>query len=149
MNNLTNTELKVLELVKLGLSNRQIAKQLHYSYYTIRASVSCIISKLGAKNRTHAVFLCYYNPQKQFEFDFYITRREFEVLKFVVLGFNNREISKILGISKPTAKAYVNSLLDKTDTHNRTKLTYYMAQAGYNPFTNLTYNEVPASYAKL
>lgn len=148
MNNLTNTELEILELVGLGYSNRQIAKQLHYSYYTIRKYVSDIICKLGAKNRTHAVFLYYFNPQNQFKFNFRITKREFEVLKLVVLGYNNREIAKMHGISKITAKAYVNSLLDKTDIHNRTKLTYYMAKEGYHPL-NPTYSEELASYVKL
>lgn len=136
MNNLTNSELEILELVGLGYSNRQIAKQLHYNYYAIRKYVSDIICKLGAKNRTHAVFLYYFNPQNQFKFNFRITKREFEVLKLVVLGYNNREIAKVHGISKITAKAYVSSLLGKTDLHNRTKFAYYMSKACYNLFNS-------------
>jgi DNA-binding NarL/FixJ family response regulator len=52
---LTAREQEVLELVALGLTNRQIAKRLFVSERTVKFHVSAILSKLGAGNRTEAV----------------------------------------------------------------------------------------------
>lgn len=52
INNLTNTELKVFELVKEGLSKSEIAKTLNVSYWTIKTHVKNINIKLGTKNMT-------------------------------------------------------------------------------------------------
>ena len=52
--NLTNRELKVLELVSYGYSNKKIADKLYVSTHTIKAHVSSLFSKIGAKNRVDA-----------------------------------------------------------------------------------------------
>jgi NarL family two-component system response regulator LiaR len=51
---LTDREREVLVLLAQGLSNKQIAKQVHRSQFTIRHHVSQIISKLDAANRAEA-----------------------------------------------------------------------------------------------
>jgi NarL family two-component system response regulator LiaR len=51
---LTPREKQVLALVADGFSNEAIAHQLVISSATVRHHVSACISKLGAKNRTHA-----------------------------------------------------------------------------------------------
>jgi DNA-binding NarL/FixJ family response regulator len=52
---LTRRELEVLELMKLGKSNRQIAEELVISPGTAKNHVEHIISKLGVSDRTQAV----------------------------------------------------------------------------------------------
>lgn len=54
-NPLTSQEVQVLGLVAQGLSNREIAGQLHFSDGTVRNYMTVILSKLGADNRTAAV----------------------------------------------------------------------------------------------
>jgi DNA-binding NarL/FixJ family response regulator len=51
---LTPQEYKVFHLMHLGLSNKQIAGQLHISPYTVGKHVQQILRKLGARNRTQA-----------------------------------------------------------------------------------------------
>ena len=52
---LTNLESQLLKLVAEGLSNKDIASQLHLSDGTVRNYMTSILSKLGAENRTAAV----------------------------------------------------------------------------------------------
>jgi DNA-binding NarL/FixJ family response regulator len=51
----TPRELRVLELVSLGMTNRAIAKRLLLSESTVRAHVRSISQKLGSQNRVQAV----------------------------------------------------------------------------------------------
>jgi DNA-binding NarL/FixJ family response regulator len=52
---LTERESQVLQLLALGLANKQIAQQLSISEHTVKFHVSSIYGKLGATNRTEAV----------------------------------------------------------------------------------------------
>jgi len=51
---LTEREVDVLKLVAHGLSNQEIAQQLHVGEGTVRFHVGNILSKLGLDNRTQA-----------------------------------------------------------------------------------------------
>ncbi len=53
-----------------------------------------------------------------------LTKRELEVFKLVCKGYNNKEIGKILYISSHTAKAHVNSIINKLSVRNRTQAAY-------------------------
>lgn len=55
--NLTSTQLRVLELLALGQSNKVIGSALDISDNTVRAHVSAILRALNATNRTEAVHL--------------------------------------------------------------------------------------------
>ena len=55
VNPLTPREFEVLGLVKLGLTNRQIAEKLVISVGTVKNHVEHIIQKLGTSDRTQAV----------------------------------------------------------------------------------------------
>jgi DNA-binding NarL/FixJ family response regulator len=59
MNNpeLTDRELEVLQLVARGMSNLEIGTTLNVSESTIKSNISRILSKLGAKDRTHATVI--------------------------------------------------------------------------------------------
>jgi DNA-binding CsgD family transcriptional regulator len=52
---ITRRELEILELVALGMSNREIAGKLFVSENTVKTHCSRAFDKLGAKRRTQAV----------------------------------------------------------------------------------------------
>lgn len=52
---LTPREIEVLRLIARGLGNKEVADVLGTAPGTIKAHVQSILSKLGAKDRTHAV----------------------------------------------------------------------------------------------
>ncbi len=51
----TSRELAVLELVRAGRRNREIAAVLHVSQDTVKTRLKNVMGKLCASNRTHAV----------------------------------------------------------------------------------------------
>ncbi|MDO5978676.1 LuxR C-terminal-related transcriptional regulator [Flavivirga spongiicola] len=55
---LTKRELEVLTLIKKGLTNGQIGKQLFIAERTVKFHVTAILSKLNANTRTEAVDIC-------------------------------------------------------------------------------------------
>jgi len=54
---ITARELEILELIALGLSNKEIAERVHVSENTVKTHSSRVFDKLGAKRRTQAVQL--------------------------------------------------------------------------------------------
>lgn len=56
-NRLTGREVEVLRLVARGLTNAEIAENLHLSEGTVRNHVSAIFSKLAVSDRTQAAIL--------------------------------------------------------------------------------------------
>jgi len=61
MEKLSTKEIRVLNLVKVGMTNKEIAKQLGMSISSVKLYVSAFIRKLGAKNRINAVYIAYLN----------------------------------------------------------------------------------------
>ena len=54
---LSPAELRVLHLIASGDANKEIATKLHLSEETVKGQVRNILSKLGAKDRTHAAMI--------------------------------------------------------------------------------------------
>ncbi len=54
---LTQRELEVLRRVAAGNANKEVAAQLSIAEETVKAHMSSILSKLAAKDRTHAVMI--------------------------------------------------------------------------------------------
>jgi two-component system, NarL family, response regulator DevR len=54
LSHLTPQEEKIFQLVRLGLSNKQIASQLSISRFTVGKHIQNILRKLGVTNRTQA-----------------------------------------------------------------------------------------------
>ncbi len=52
---LSGRELEVLKLVAQGNTNKEVGRQLAIKEETVKAHVSAVLAKLGAKDRTHAV----------------------------------------------------------------------------------------------
>ncbi len=57
MEDLTERERQVLQVVALGLPNKAIARRLGISEHTVKFHVAAILAKLGAGSRTEAVRL--------------------------------------------------------------------------------------------
>ncbi|TMB47529.1 MAG: GAF domain-containing protein [Chloroflexi bacterium] len=60
-----------------------------------------------------------------------LSRLEWEVLKLVVQGQTNREISAHIHLSQNTVKFHIRQMLQKTDSTNRTDLTRRAMQHGW------------------
>lgn len=56
---LTAAEVRVLRLIAEGCANKEIAAQLSISEDTVKGQVRNILSKLGAKDRTHAAMIAF------------------------------------------------------------------------------------------
>lgn len=54
---LTQAEIRVLRLIAQGNANKEIARSLSLSEETVKGQVRNILSKLGAKDRTHAAMI--------------------------------------------------------------------------------------------
>jgi DNA-binding NarL/FixJ family response regulator len=54
---LTPAEVRVLRLIAQGNANKEIARELSLSEETVKGQVRNILSKLGAKDRTHAAMI--------------------------------------------------------------------------------------------
>jgi DNA-binding NarL/FixJ family response regulator len=54
---LTRAEIEVLRLISGGNANKEIAAQLSLTEETVKGRVRSILSKLGAKDRTHAAMI--------------------------------------------------------------------------------------------
>ncbi len=65
------------------------------------------------------------------------TERERDVLYLLLLGLNNKEISKRLFISNHTTKAHVASIYKKLNVSNRVQAAIKSIKIGADKFFNL------------
>jgi two-component system response regulator DevR len=61
---LTDQELRILELVGQGLTNRQMAEAMFLAEKTVKNYVSSMLAKLGLESRTHAAIFSLKHPQE-------------------------------------------------------------------------------------
>lgn len=60
-----------------------------------------------------------------------LTKREEEVLRYIISGKNNVEIAKILFISPHTAKAHVSAILNKFGVKTRVEAVVMAIRTGF------------------
>ena len=60
-NSLSEQEISILTLAAQGLEITQIAKILFISHHTVKAHMTSVFRKLGAVNRTEAVYIAIKN----------------------------------------------------------------------------------------
>ncbi len=63
------------------------------------------------------------DPQPNLK-DFMITKRELEIIQYVIQGYSNREIADVCFISEGTVKIHLNNIFQKVDVKNRTELSH-------------------------
>jgi DNA-binding NarL/FixJ family response regulator len=56
---LTERELEVLHAIAIGLTNSEIARDLHLSESTVKTHVGRVLAKIGARDRVQAVIIAY------------------------------------------------------------------------------------------
>ena len=56
---------------------------------------------------------------------FGLTRRELEIVNFVVAGYSNPEIAKKCSISEQTVKHHISNIFDKVGMYNRVELALF------------------------
>jgi DNA-binding NarL/FixJ family response regulator len=74
-----------------------------------------------------------------------LSRREQEVIRWIVEGLSNREIAKELGISQNTVKNYVYRIFDKLGVSNRVEAAMYAAAQYASPAVTAPPSVPPAS----
>ncbi len=61
-----------------------------------------------------------------------LTKREKETLKYLVLGFSNKEIARELNISSHAIKIHVAKIIQKINAKNRTHAAYIVGSLKYS-----------------
>jgi DNA-binding NarL/FixJ family response regulator len=59
-----------------------------------------------------------------------LTRREYEILRYVAMGKTNPEIAEALGLARNTVKTYLQRALEKLHAHNRVEALARASQLG-------------------
>ena len=63
LDTLSTQELRVLDLISTGLTNREIAEQMNLAEKTVKNYVSSVLSKLGLRSRTQAAIFATKHPR--------------------------------------------------------------------------------------
>jgi DNA-binding NarL/FixJ family response regulator len=66
-----------------------------------------------------------------------LTRRQERVLRELMAGRSNREISESIGTSDETVKSHVAAILRHFDVQNRTQAVVAATRSGYKPFVSV------------
>lgn len=110
-------------LSKLDLKKIDTLKPLSINFENMQIEISKIL-QLNSFNKMSPLYILYLkNIEKTNQIiiskDFLLTKREIEVVKLLLKGLKNDDISKSLGISTNTVRTHVDKILRKTETNSR------------------------------
>ena len=125
---LTQSEIELLRLFSIGMTNREIAAQLATTVPMVKWRAHLIFGKLQARNRVQAVArarevaataafdakLAAPGPMPES-----LRSVERRILEFLALGQTNPQIAASLGIKHGTVKWYMRELFGKLQVRNR------------------------------
>jgi len=118
---LTPRESDIVEYVRLGYTNAQIALATGRSVSGVRNMLGRIFDKTGVRTRTQLVT----GPLAMNG----LTRRERDIVEHLRRGLTNREIGRALGISTNTVRNTLARLFDKVGVSTRSELMGALAKA--------------------
>lgn len=124
-------EKEVFSLMAAGYTSSEMGEKLFISRKTADNHRARILVELGARNRVEAIFMVmaavppeeknrFFPPVKKVTLCETLSRREQDILAWLVQGKTSKEISHGLGITPKTADNHRAKILDKLGTHNVT-----------------------------
>jgi DNA-binding NarL/FixJ family response regulator len=130
---LTHTHRRVLELIRQGRTNLQIAGTLHLSRDTVKQHVSEILRRTGTANRTELIDRAHttgiFSPSASpcglaalVSRVPEVSARERDILGLLATGASDSQISTELSVAHRTVRTHITSLFAKLDLGNRTEL---------------------------
>jgi DNA-binding CsgD family transcriptional regulator len=122
---LTPREADVVEYVRLGYTNAQIALATGRSVSAVRNLLVRVFDKTGVRTRAQLVA----GPLATEG----LTRREREIVEHVRRGLTNREIGRALGISTNTVRNTLARLFEKVGVSTRSELMGVLASGDAGP----------------
>lgn len=108
-----------------GLQRQSVLKQAHI-----------LFEALGMSDSASRAGQCIYTPSQQSHstpctpLPSHLTRREVEILQFVVQGKSNCQIAKALGLSEKTVTNHLTHIFNKTTSDNRAAATAFAIHHG-------------------
>ena len=123
---LSARQTQLIELVSLGYHNGQIAQELNISEETVKGILCMSFEKLGAKNRSHAVYRAFEEGVIERKEEIKTTEinelnySEHQVLQLIAKGHTDKEIALERRRSVETVKSQVRKILEKLGASNRT-----------------------------
>jgi DNA-binding NarL/FixJ family response regulator len=124
---LKKRELDVLQLIAIGMTNKEIAEMLRLGLPTVKWSATRIFRKLNVRNRVQAAIAAAALPQTVFRA--YVApadpkpeslrRHERKILELISVGMTNTEIATRLGLTRGTVTWYIGELYGKLHLRNR------------------------------
>jgi DNA-binding CsgD family transcriptional regulator len=122
---LSTRELEVVEYVRLGYTNAQIALATGRSVPAVRNLLARVFDKRGVRTRAQLVD----GPLETAG----LTRREREIVAHLRTGLTNREIGGALGISVNTVRNTLARLFEKMGVSTRSELMGALATSDVRP----------------
>jgi len=125
---LTAVELAILELLKLGKTNREIAGNLNVTVGTIKWRMNRIFGKLRARNRIEALArarqqMMLASPEPALPpagpMPEPLRKIELDILSLLKDGLTNREIACSLALTVGTTRWRINQIFGKLQARNR------------------------------
>lgn len=115
---LTEREKMILHQICMGELNNVISSDLGISVNTLKTHIRNIYSKCGVKNRKELLMLSESGESPDSE----LTLREKEILRLIILGKTNQEITSALCISNNTVRVHIWNICTKLGVKNRNDL---------------------------